>query len=112
MQTKPFLILLGVVVVFFAFNVASLVGKMRDTIKNRKIAEEKVVELQQRKEKLEADIKKLGTEKGKEEIFRENFGLSKNGEGMIMVVEDNNKKPTEATEKSGGFFSFFKKLFR
>lgn len=111
-QTKPFLIFLAIVIIFFTFNIVKLVGKMNETVKNRKIAEEKVIELQQRKQKLLGDIKKLETDKGKEEIFRENFGLSKEGEGMIMVVEDKNQKKPEEEKSENSIFSFFKNLFK
>ena len=72
------------------------------------MVEKKVLELQQKKEKLISDIEKLKTEEGKEIIFRENFSLSKEGEGMIMIIEDKDS-PSLETEKEG---SFLKTLFK
>ena len=84
---------------------------MRETSKNKKIAENKIVELKQQKEKLLSDINSLNTDEGKEKIFRENFGLAKEGEDVIVVVEDKNSSRIEENVSSG-FFSFLKNLFR
>ena len=113
MQSKPALVLLGIVVLAFAWSVVGLVGKMRETVKNKTIVEDKIAELQQTKEKLSADIEKLKTEKGVEESIREKFGWVKEGEGVIVVVEDNSSNQTgQEPESSGGFFSWLKNLLK
>ena len=111
MQSKPALVFLGIVVLFFAWSVFGLVGKMRETVENKKRAEEKIIELQKSKEKLSADISKLETEEGVEASIREKFGWVKEGEGVIVVVEDENADKIEK-EKSGGFFNWLRNLFR
>ena len=80
---------------------------MQETEKNKKIAEDKVTTLEQQKEKLSADINDLSTTEGKEKLFRENFGLAKDGEDMIVIVEDKNP-PVAPKPASSGFFSFLK----
>ena len=84
---------------------------MRETEKNKQIVENRVLELKEQKEKLLADINSLETEEGKEKFFRENFGLAKEGENVIIVVEDKNL-PKEPAEDSSGFWSFLKNLFK
>jgi cell division protein FtsB len=75
------------------------------------VVENKVIELQKQKEKLSLDIEKLKTDEGVEESIRTKFGLAKEGEGEIVIVED--KNPSPPVEKSdGGFFSFLKNLFK
>jgi len=111
MQSRPVLIFLGILLLFFTWGVIGFMGKMQATRENRKIAENKVAELRKEKEKLSLDIDNLKTEEGKERIFRENFGLAKEGEGLIVVVEDKNAEENQEDE-SGGFFSFFKNLFK
>ena len=111
MQSRPVLAFLSILVIFFAWGVVRLMGKMQTTIENRKIVENKVAELESEKVKLSADIAKLKTESGIEENIRQKFGLAKEGEDMIIVVEDQN--PLEINEKEGGgFFSFFTNLFK
>lgn len=105
MQSKPVLILLGIVILIFAWSVLGFWNKMEQTSKNKKIVEAKVAELKQQKIKLSADINSLNTVEGKEKFFRENFGLAKEGEGMIVVVEDRNPSQDPETT-SPNFFSF------
>ena len=112
MQSKPVLILLGIGILIFAWSVLGFWNKMQDTEKNKKIVEDKITALEQQKEKLTSDINSLNTDQGKEKVFRENFGLAKEGENEIVIVDDQNTPPSAASETSSGFFGFFKNLFK
>ena len=112
MQSKPVLVLLGILILFFAWSVLGFWNKMEENSKNKKIIEDKVAELKQQKEKLSSDINSLNTDQGKEKVFRENFGLAKEGENMIVVVEDKNPPEVPKTAPSSGFFSFLKNWFK
>lgn len=110
LQSKPFLILLVLIVLGLIWSVFGLFTRMQETAKNRKIEEEKILDLNQRKEKLILDIANLKTEKGVEENIREKFGLVKEGEEMIVVVED--KAQSDSKEKtSNKFFIFLRNIF-
>ena len=111
LESWPVLIFLGALLLFFIWGVLSFMVKMRTTIENRRIAEHKIEELEKAKEKLSTDIQSLNTEEGKERVFRENFGLAKEGEGLIVVVDDKNAAAAEGANKEG-FFSFFKNWFK
>ena len=110
LQYRPVLLFLGILVIFFDCGVFSLMSKMKITIENRKLAENKIAELQKEKEKLSIDIAKLKTEDGIEENIRQKFGLAKEGENMIIVVDDQNKPTTEEAEERG--FFIFTNLFK
>lgn len=112
MQSKLFLIFLGIVILVFVFSVFSFWGKMEETSKNRKIAEDKITELEKSKEKLNSDIANLKTEKGVEENIRNKFGLAKEGENMILIVDDKGSSEVPKNTNSGGFFSWLKSLFQ
>jgi len=112
MQSKFSLMLLGMIILAFFFSMFGFLGKMEETSKNRKIIEDKIAELEKSKEKLNSDISKLNTEKGIEENIRDKFGLAKEGENMIMVIDDKNSTGTQQQTDSGGFFSFLKNLFK
>lgn len=103
---------LGVLLLFFAWNVFGLVGKMEDTVKNKKIAENKVADLQAQKTKLSSDVERLKTEGGVEETIRDKFGLVREGEDVIVIVDDKTPAPETQEANSSGFFSFFKNLFK
>jgi len=111
LQSKPVLVFLGVLVLFFAWSVFGFMGKMQTTRENRKIAEDKLKQLQKEKEKLSSDIAKLKTDEGIEESIRTKFGLALEGEGEIVIVDD--KIPPKVQETSGGgFWSFFTNWFK
>lgn len=110
MQSRPALILLGLAALFFAWSVFGFLGKMEETKKSKEIAEHKVTEFEEKKQKLGADIEKLQTEEGIEENIREKFGLAREGEGVIIIVDD--QKPESEEPKSGGFLNWLKSLFK
>ena len=112
LYSKPFLFVLGILILIFAWNVFGFWNKMRETEKNRQIAEDKISELKQRKDSIGGEIESLKTPEGKEKVFRENMGLIKDGEGLVIVVEDKNKNETQKEPSNTGFFSFLKNLFK
>ena len=87
-------------------------GKMEETSKNKEIVQNKIAELEKSKEALNSEINKLKTENGIEENIRVKFGLGKVGENMILVIDDKNSVDAQKKTDSGGFFSFFKNLFK
>src|SRR5882724_5795580 len=110
LQSPPVLVILGFLLIFFAWGVIGFYNKMELTIENRKLAENKFSQMEKQKEKLSSDISTLSTASGTEESIREKFGLAKEGEGMIVVVDDKNAQTAQSGD-SGGFFSFFSSLF-
>jgi cell division protein FtsB len=110
-HSKPVLVFLVVLVLFFAWGVMGFLRKMEITVENKKIAENKVAELEKAREKLSSDIANLKTTSGVEASIREKFGLAKDGEGEIVVVDDK-KPPATPNTALNGFFSFLKNLFK
>ena len=106
-HSRPILALLGILVLIFAWSMIGFMNKMQMTIENRKIAEDKVAQLEEKKEKLSYDITRLKTDQGVEESIREKFGLAKEGEGLIIIIENKNK-PAVKVACPKGFFSFLK----
>src|SRR3989344_6031108 len=89
-QSKPFLVIFGIIVLIFSWSVFGFWNKMQETVKNKKIVEDKVAALKQQKENISSEINDLNTDQGKERFFRENLGLAKEGENITIVVEDKN----------------------
>jgi|GEM_PF-1920648 len=106
LESKPALAILAIILVIFGWNVLRLWGQLNETNRNKELAEEKVTALKVQKEKLLADINELNSTEGKERVFRENYGLGKVGEKVIVVVED---KDLEA-ENKGKSSSFWQSL--
>lgn len=111
LESRPILIFLFILTLVFAWSVFGFIGKAEEASKNKKIVEDKILELQKQKERLSSDIQNLQTNKGQEEAVREKFGLVKEGEGLIVVVTDKNQPEVKELEKKG-FFSFLKNMFR
>lgn len=105
MESWPVLILLCILLLFFAWGIIGLLGRMQTTRENRKLAENRLTELEKKKEIFSGDVAKLGSQEGIEENIRERFPVVKEGEGLIVVVDDKNKAPQPKEEKEG-FFSF------
>ena len=112
MQSKPILVILAFLVILFAWKIIGLTGKLQETYKNKKIEQQKISDLEARKAKLSEDIKKLGTYEGKEEVIRENFGMVKEGENVVVIVDDKNATEPGKKEESGWIINFFKNLFK
>lgn len=110
-QSRPILVILAILVIFFTWKIVILSLKLQETYKNKELEQQKIFDLQQRKEKLSKDIEKLNTEKGKEEAIRENFGMVKEGEQVIIIIDDKDTKQIEKIQKNGGLINFFKNLF-
>ncbi len=105
-QSWPVLILLSILLLFFAWGIIGLMMRMQTTRENRQLAETKLIELQKKKEIFTADVAKLESESGIEETIREKFPVVKEGEGLIVVVDEKVKiEEPKAEEKS--FFSKF-----
>ncbi len=110
-QSRPVLLLLGILVLIFVWGMIGFLGKMQVTMENKKIAESKFLELQKEKDTLSKAISKLNTDSGVEESIRDKFPVVKDGEGMIVIVDD--KAPVKAPEQeSNGFINFFKNWFK
>jgi cell division protein FtsB len=111
MESPIVLGILFIIVLTFAWNVFGFWGKMRETSKNKAFAEEKLASLQIEKEKLTANISKLDTEAGREESIRDKFGYGKEGEELIVIVNDEKKASTDGDEKAG-FWAHIKSWFK
>lgn len=110
-ESGPVLAALFAIVGIFAWNVFNFGAKMLETGKNRRLAEEKTESLREEKAKLEGNIARLDTESGVEESIREKFGWGREGEGLIVII-DEERSESEVFEKEGGFWNFVKNLFK
>ncbi len=86
------------VCIFFGSNMITLIKKNKDTRQLKEQASRELLELQERKQKLESDIASLKSDRGQEEIIRENFQVTKEGEGVVVIV-DEEEKPVEEEKK-------------
>lgn len=93
------LLLLGllVLIVLSGMGVWSAYEKERESRLLRKEAEMRLGDLSKRQTQLDEDIANLETDRGKEQVLREQYALAARGEGLIVIVDTPPVAPTHAT---------------
>ena len=91
------LILLLALVIVAISGVWKAYLKKQESLSLRKEAEVQLADLSKRKAQLEADITKLNTPRGMEEALREQYGLAKSGENVIIIVDSSAPAPVPET---------------
>lgn len=93
------LILLGLfaLIVLSAMGVWGAYQKEKESRLLRKEAEMQLGDLSKRQAQLDADIANLETDRGKEQVLREQYALAARGEGLIVIVDTPPVAPAHAT---------------
>lgn len=100
-----------VVVLILLFSTFNVWRKKVESQKLTEASELKVSELEARKVFIDDQIVKLNTEEGVEEEIRSKFSVAKEGERVVVVVNDNTEDDTKIeTDKS--LWQKFLDLFR
>lgn len=108
LYSKVTLIILGLIVIWLSFVVFDMYKKERDT--GIKSAEQKEIlnELEEREAALQEEIDRLSTQKGIEAEIRSKFEVGKEGEGVIIIVDNPEEENVlEINSKK----TFFQKIF-
>ncbi len=118
LYSKLTIVVLGVLTLFFAYNVTGIIAKSRETNKNLDIALREVDSLKSQQAQLQSGIDQLSTPQGVEDTIREKYRVVKDGEGLVVIVDDKNKDNSIATSAGTdtpvaehGFWNFIKKIF-
>ena len=107
------LVLLFCVFVLFGYNIIGLIEKEKETSHKKEIILEKINNLQKKEASLSSNIAKLDTEDGKEEIIRDKYKVVKDGEKMVIIVdEDRANLESDVANVDHGFFVWFKRVFK
>ena|SRR3989338_1539174 len=91
------LICLLALVIVAVSSVWKVYRKAQESMSLRKEAEAQLSDLDKRRTQLEADITKLKTSRGMEEALREQYGLAKSGEHVIVIVDSPTPAPVPET---------------
>ncbi len=78
-------------------------GKYRETERVRQSVEAHVAALDARKDQLTSSIDRLTTERGVEKEIRERFGFVREGEEVIMIVDEASGTPQREMVRRGWF---------
>jgi cell division protein FtsB len=100
------LLLLLVLIIVVLREVWEVYGKKTASASSRREVELKLADLEAREAALRADIAALKTERGMEEALRREYGVGKEGEGLIVIVE----APTTPLLEESSWPAFFDRL--
>jgi cell division protein FtsB len=105
------LVLLLIVVGFAASGVWGVYEKEKESRQLRTLAELERADLEKRHTQLSGEIKNLQSNRGMEEVLREQYALAAEGEGLIVIVEPPAPPPVQPTttvfQKIKDFFWFW-----
>lgn len=106
------IVLLGILVVFI-YNIVGLIEKERETTKKKNMILSNIETLRARENSLSKDIEKLKTEEGVEETIRDKYQVVKEGEKMVIIVDEEKKEvPLVEKETKHGFVEWIKGIFK
>lgn len=102
-----------IIIVIFLYNMIGLIQKERDTAKKKILVLNEISALEKREQDLLSHIDKLKTEAGTEDAIREKYQVVKEGEKMLVIVDEDEKVASNNTADSKyGFWNFLKNLFK
>lgn len=109
------LALLFCILVFFGYRIIDLIKVERETNYKKNLVLDQIEGLKKRESALSLDLSKIQTDEGKEEIIREKYQVAKEGEKMVIIVDESSKNDS-SLDKEGktehGFFEWFKSVFK
>lgn len=105
------LIILFSLIIIFGYNMISLLNKKKDTTSKKEQILAQIEDLKEREQTLRKNNLKLETEEGKEEVIREKYQVSKEGEKVIVIVDEENNESKETENENHGFINWVKKIF-
>jgi len=111
---KIFILILCVVVIFLSNASWNAYQKYKIAQKNRDNSTVELEKLYDREEKLKKDTELLNTESGIETLLRQRFNVVKEGEGVIVIVEEQEKEQVRQIRESQGAFLWnaFRGIFK
>ena len=101
------LILLAILVLFAIHSTWIVLEKKRTSQEMKDVSLRNVEELRLRDEELKWRIERLQTPPGIEEEIRSKFTVAKNGENMVIVVDDDSKNMSTTSQKTGFWQKFW-----
>lgn len=111
---SPFvLVVLFCFVVLFFYNIVGLFKKERETSKKKELILFQIENLREKENKLNLDIEKLKTEEGIEETIRDKYQVVKEGEKMVVIVDDEMELLDNSLSENNNhtFWGWIKKTF-
>lgn len=81
----------------------NMYGKARESLDRKNFSAKSLVQLEERENKLKNEIERLDSRTGLEEELRNRYSVAKEGERVIIIVEDPSGKRIAATTTEASF---------
>lgn len=111
LYSKGMIIVLVILIVFFARATWGVYKKEKESSANAYRATQELKRLSDREALLTSEIARLSTDEGIEEEIRAKYGVSKPGEEILIIVDPNIATTTEVQDNPS-LWERFKKLFK
>lgn len=96
----------------FIYSAVGAYKKSRRALEKLNVAQAEFFRLNDQKHKLSVDLENANTSFGTEKALREKFNVIKEGEKIIIVVPEDEKKEENDGEKESWFAQFLKRIFK
>ncbi len=106
------LIALVCLIVFFAHATWGVYQKERDSAATAVQAQAELTRMEDRNAVLTSNIQKLSTDEGVEEEIRQQFGVAKPGENMIIIVGNNESATTDSATSTQDWWQKMSEWFK
>jgi cell division protein FtsB len=100
------LLVLVILVVLVMYSTFGVWQKKQASEELKDAADKRLLELGEKYADLEKDIKRLNTREGVEEEIRSKFSVAKEGENMVVIVNDIEDEDLSSTTKTSLWQSF------
>ncbi len=104
-------VILILLAALFVWSAIGAYGKSRIAKKKVIAAQEELTIMREQKDKLGADLANANTPFGEEKALREKFNVVKEGEKVIVIVDEDLEDSNETTEEESGFSRFLRRIF-
>jgi len=101
LYAKVVIAVLAVIVIFTIGNTWDIYKKASFAKQKRDEAVKELQSLQERKESLSLSVASLDTKRGIEEEVRSKFGVVKEGEEVVVIIDETSDKKSPESKKSG-----------
>lgn len=98
LYSKISIIFLLAICVFLAKGLVGVHDKARESMDRRNLSAGRLSQLSAREEQLKKEIERLESRVGLEEELRNRYSFSKEGEKMIVIVDESEKKASKNVE--------------
>lgn len=99
LYSKISIIFLFAICVFLTKGLVGVHDKARESMDRRNLSAGRLSQLSAREEQLKKEIARLESRVGLEEELRNRYSFSKEGEKMIVIVDENEKKTSKNVEE-------------